>query len=187
MRFIAYIVAGVAVTVAGCAKSPESIAPAYVSERIYQDYSCDDLADEGRRVQAALTSASAQQSKARTNDTVGVIFLGLPVSTLSGGNVAYQVADLKGQHKAITQASMRKKCSSNGRMARTSPERDPEPVAADYTALPSGVPAPYEGVQLASYSGSDMRWFCKQDWESRISPSGRTEFNPCHVPEEFSR
>ncbi len=187
MRRVAIAVAGVAVALAGCAKSPESIAPAYVSERTYEDYSCSDLTEERTRVQAALTTASDQQSQARTNDTVGVIFLGLPVSTLSGGNVAYQVADLKGQLKAIDQSSIKKKCSSSGRSTErvATADRDVRPVAASYSPLPEGMTPPYEGVQLSSYSASDMRWFCAQQWESRVSPAGRTEMNPCHKPEAF--
>ena len=56
---------------------------------------------ESVRVADALTSASEQQRTARSNDTIGVIFLGLPVSSLSGGNVASQIAALKGEQKTI--------------------------------------------------------------------------------------
>lgn len=100
-----------AAILAGCAATPESIAPSYVSEMTYQNYTCQQLAEEQARVQAALATASDQQSKARQNDTVGVIFLGLPVSSLSGQNVASQVANLKGHQEALAKAGNLKNCA----------------------------------------------------------------------------
>jgi hypothetical protein len=90
----------------GCAKSPESIAPAYVSTVNFQSWSCNQLAEEGRRLSQAL----AEARNARTNDTIGVIFLGLPVSSLSGDNIAPQIANLKGQMVAVQQAGSSKNC-----------------------------------------------------------------------------
>jgi hypothetical protein len=94
----------------GCAKSPESIAPAYVSTVNFQSWSCNQVAEEGRRLSQALAEASTQQRNARTNDTIGVIFLGLPVSSLSGDNIAPQIANLKGQMVAVQQAGSSKNC-----------------------------------------------------------------------------
>ena len=106
------IVALVAVALlSACAKTPESIAPAYVSPLTYKNYACDQLAEEITRVSQALTLASQQQRNARSNDTVGVIFLGLPVSSLSGGNVADQVARLKGEQETIRRVMTEKRCT----------------------------------------------------------------------------
>ena len=44
----------------------------------------------------------------RATTTLGVIFLGLPVSTLSGGNVAGQIAQLKGHKNTLEQTQIRK-------------------------------------------------------------------------------
>jgi hypothetical protein len=96
----------------GCAKSPESIAPSYVSPMVYQKFECDQLAEESQRVEAALTQVSAQQRQARSDDTVGVILLGLPVSSMSGGNVADQVAALKGQQQTLRQVITINRCVS---------------------------------------------------------------------------
>jgi hypothetical protein len=101
---------GVAVALAGCAKSPESIAPAYVSSVNFQSWSCSQLAEEGRRLNQALAEASTQQRNARTNDTIGVIFIGVPVSSLSGDNIAPQIANLKGQIVAVQQAGNLRNC-----------------------------------------------------------------------------
>lgn len=175
-----------ALTLAACAKKPESIAPAYVSPMTYKDYSCDQLAEENSRVERALAQASEQQRKARSNDTIGVIFLGLPVSSLSGGNVADQVAQLKGEQKTLQQTMITKNCSSTMRKQTPEAEAKSETAVTEYTPLPEGIKPPYEGTKLSSYSASDMRWFCSQEWETRSSPTGRTELNPCHRPEAFS-
>src|SRR5688572_20471078 len=96
----------------GCAKSPESIAPSYISDVGYQNWTCEQLAGEQMRVSQALATASTQQRKARTNDTVGVIFLGLPVSSLSGDNIAPEIARLKGENEALIRAMRIKGCAA---------------------------------------------------------------------------
>jgi hypothetical protein len=93
-----------------CAQKPEAIQAAYVSPTTYSDFNCRALAAEAVRVDNALLQASAQQKKARTNDTVGVILLGLPTSSLSGGNVAPQIAQLKGQKQTLEQTQIKKGC-----------------------------------------------------------------------------
>jgi hypothetical protein len=57
-----------------------------------------------------LTQASSQQEQAHGSDVVGVLLVGVPVSTLSGTNVAPQVASLKGQQEAIRLANVQKHC-----------------------------------------------------------------------------
>ncbi|MBM7067731.1 hypothetical protein [Actibacterium sp. 188UL27-1] len=103
------LAAGV-IVLCGCAQKPEAIAPAYVSPTTYQSFGCSALRAEAVRVDNALARASAQQNKARQNDTVGVILLGLPTASLSGSNVADQVASLKGQKQTIRQTQIRKRC-----------------------------------------------------------------------------
>lgn len=103
---VALVVAGLA----ACAAPPEAIAPSYVSPIAYNGLNCSDLSAEGARVDAALTQASQQQEQAHGNDVVGVLLIGVPVSTLSGTNVAPQVASLKGQQQTIQQAMAQKHC-----------------------------------------------------------------------------
>ncbi|GGH18135.1 hypothetical protein [Cribrihabitans marinus] len=106
------VVLGLLVPIAACAQKPEAVSAAYVSPSTYHGWSCSQLNAEGRRLDAAYTRAAEQQNKARANDTAGVIFLGLPVSTLSGGNVADQIANLKGHQQVIHQSQIRKNCLS---------------------------------------------------------------------------
>ena len=101
---------GALLLLAACAEKPDAIQPSYVSPTTYDGWSCRQLQAEATRVDNALTRASAQQMKARQNDTAGVIFLGLPVSSLSGGNVAPQIADLKGKKEVIEQTQIRNNC-----------------------------------------------------------------------------
>lgn len=121
------VIAALAVLTA-CAKSPESIAPAYVSDIPYQSWTCQQLGEEQSRLSSALAIASKQQEDARTNDTVGVIFLGLPVSTLSGDNVAPEIARLKGTIAAVQTAATRNNCGGAA-LATPSAVSTPLPVA----------------------------------------------------------
>jgi hypothetical protein len=107
---IAKVLILTALAAVGCAKNPESIGPSYVSHVPYQSWNCQQLGEESARIGNALAVASEQQSNARSNDTVGVIFLGLPVSTLSGGNIAPQIARLKGEMGAVRKAVTLKGC-----------------------------------------------------------------------------
>jgi len=110
MKFKIVLIAAAAIASSSCAKNPESIAPAYVSEVSYQGYSCSQLAQEQERLREAYTVAEAQQKKARSNDIAGVILIGLPVSSMSGDNIAPQIANLKGQQEAVRKSMISKNC-----------------------------------------------------------------------------
>ncbi|WP_459630117.1 hypothetical protein [Alsobacter sp. R-9] len=76
----------------------------------YQNWSCRQLGEESQRLSAALATASAQQEKARTNDIVGVVLIGLPVSSMSGDNIAPEIGRLKGEQEAVRKATITKNC-----------------------------------------------------------------------------
>jgi len=99
-----------AAIVAGCAKSPESISPSYISEVGYQSWSCQQLIEEQARLADAYTTAAKQQNQARTNDAVGVLLIGLPVASMSGDNIAPEIGRLKGEQEAVRKTIVRKKC-----------------------------------------------------------------------------
>ncbi len=96
-----------------CATAPDKIAPTYVSSLQYSKYDCEQVSEELRLTEEALVTASLAQKKARSNDTVGVIFLGLPVSSLSGSNQAAHIANLKGTVDALNKINVEKKCFKN--------------------------------------------------------------------------
>ncbi|KFL31489.1 hypothetical protein JP75_08095 [Devosia riboflavina] len=101
----------VVASLAACAKAPESIAPSYVSEVQYQSYSCTQLGQEKGRLEQAYAVTAKAQNDARTGDAWGVFLIGMPTSSLSGGNVAAEVASLKGQMVAVDKTIIAKNCA----------------------------------------------------------------------------
>ncbi|SEQ38155.1 hypothetical protein SAMN05428969_2841 [Devosia sp. YR412] len=106
------IALGAITMLVACAKAPESIAPSYVSEIPYQSYSCAQLGQEKARLEQAYTVTAKAQNDARTGDAWGVFLIGMPTSSLSGGNVAAEVASLKGQMVAVDKSIITKNCRS---------------------------------------------------------------------------
>ena len=119
-----------AILLGACAQSPEDIAPAYISEVQFTDWTCEQLAKEKGQLAMALTTASEQQQQARDNDIAGVILLGLPVASISGSNIAPQIARLKGERDAVERALSLNECADT-EAAMSSPI----PVASQETAL----------------------------------------------------
>jgi hypothetical protein len=95
---------------AGCARAPERIPAAYISPTNYQSLDCPQLAQEGARIDGALAVASIQQRQARRGDTWGVLLIGLPVASISGENIAPEIARYKGEQAAVRQVSTAKNC-----------------------------------------------------------------------------
>jgi hypothetical protein len=95
---------------AACAPTPESIQPAYVSAVPYQSWSCSQLGGEQGRLNYALATASNQQQTARQNDTAGVIFLKMPVGSMSGQAVTPEIARYKGEQRAVNDAMISNNC-----------------------------------------------------------------------------
>lgn len=98
----------------GCAQTPESIKPAYVSPLTYEKYGCTQLKNEAIRVNTSLKYTSIQQNKKAENDAVSLgtyIFTsGLYVQSM-GIDQEERIANLKGQYKAIIDVSAKKNCS----------------------------------------------------------------------------
>ena len=83
------------ITLASCAQAPEEVRPSYTSSVAYESWTCRQLGEEQARLQGALTAASSQQSQTRSNDVAGWMLLGLPVGSMSGGNVAPEIHELQ--------------------------------------------------------------------------------------------
>jgi hypothetical protein len=88
-------------SLSACAASPESIPAATIPPSIYAGYSCDRLLGLQQRIEAALQTAMLQQKSASINDAWGVFLIGLPTASMGGGDIAPQVASLKGQHATV--------------------------------------------------------------------------------------
>lgn len=126
---------------AACAPTPESIQPAYVSEVPYQSWTCTQLSEETGRLSNALSTASTQQNTARSNDVAGVIFLGLPVGSMSGQSIAPQIARYKGEQEAVHKAMIRNNCSEMQRIYPPTPTDPAKPAASGQPVSP-GITTP---------------------------------------------
>jgi hypothetical protein len=102
----------ITVTLGACAQSPDAIQPEYVSTVPYLVWTCAQIAEEQQKIANVLDTASAQQKRTRSNDTVGVLLTGMPVSSMSGGNIAPQIAHLKGEQEALNEAITLRSCGA---------------------------------------------------------------------------
>lgn len=103
----------------GCASSSESIQASYVSPVLYQGLSCEQLAAEAQRVSYAAVRAAGEQDQKATSDAVAtgvalVIFWPAALLVSGGdGHTAAELANLRGQMKAIEEANLQKSCGLN--------------------------------------------------------------------------
>jgi hypothetical protein len=112
----------VAALLGGCASKSSEITAAYVSPIPYQSYTCQQLGMEAQAISAKAAELSGAQDQKRTNDQIATgvaIVVFWPAAFLVGGDgqVAAQLAQLKGQLNAIEQASIQKKCGIQFRQA----------------------------------------------------------------------
>lgn len=103
----------VALSVAGCASSPENIKPTYTSEDHYLGLTCEQLGQESQRLNDALKTASEKQKSASSKDALGVFLIGMPLGSMSGEDIGPEVARLKGEVEAVQRAQNRKGCSES--------------------------------------------------------------------------
>ena len=108
----------IALAVTGCATKSEDISPSYVSPMNYQNYTCDQLIQEGHSVSSRAAIASGQQDKMRSRDSVktgvGVVLFWPVLLFMDGdGPKSAELASLKGQMDAIESAAIQKKLPSN--------------------------------------------------------------------------
>jgi hypothetical protein len=92
----------IAASLGGCAASPESIPATNIPPSIYAGYSCNRLLNLQQRIEASVQTAMLRQKSASINDAWGVFLWGLPTASISGGDIAPQVASLKGQRATVS-------------------------------------------------------------------------------------
>ena len=136
-----------AIPVVGCASRPERIAPAPVSEAPYLDWTCPRIAEESRRLSDALAAASAKQQKASDDDALGVFLLGLPVASMSGGDIGPDVARLKGETEAVQRAATKNNCGETAPGPGASAAAAPSQAAPDTAAGSERSGSPAVGSQ----------------------------------------
>jgi hypothetical protein len=110
-----YMALAAMILVAGCASKSENIQATYMSPVLYESFTCEQLGQEGHRVAARAAEVAGVQDKNRKDDTikttVGVIlFWPILFANEGDGQTAAELAQLKGQKKAIEEASIKKNC-----------------------------------------------------------------------------
>lgn len=100
---------------AGCATNPNNVAPTYVSPILYQNLTCEQLAQEAASVSARASAAAGQQADAASRDavaaTVSAIIFWPALFMIGGdGQQTAELARLRGEMQAIEQANTAKGC-----------------------------------------------------------------------------
>lgn len=103
----------------GCAKGPDAITPMAMPVNAYSGLTCEQLAAEHQRSTTALAAVSAQQKQAVTGDAVGVFLVGVPMSSLTGGDKEGFVAQHKGEVIAVQAAQRYAGCQATMAVVET--------------------------------------------------------------------
>ena len=106
----------IALALPACAKKSENVAASYVSPLAFQQFSCNQLAEEGERVSLRAAELSGVQDRKRTGDivaTTAAIVVFWPAAFLVKGDDAQtaELARLKGEFDAIGRVSAQKGCT----------------------------------------------------------------------------
>ena len=107
---VSLAIASTALTMSACAKKPDQIAAIQMDDSTYSRLSCKQLAREETKIRNDLDSLSADQNSAASKDAWGVFLLGLPLSSMSGGDKEALIAVAKGKLNAIDLVQVDKNC-----------------------------------------------------------------------------
>ena len=107
---VSIAIASTALTISACAKRPDEIAAIQMDDSSYSRLSCKQLAREETKIRNELDALSADQNSAANKDAWGVFLLGLPVSSMSGGDKEALIGVAKGKLDAIDLVQVDKDC-----------------------------------------------------------------------------
>jgi hypothetical protein len=88
------------VALGACAKQPGKIAPVSIGDA-YSNISCKRAASLYDAEAAKVPGLVASQKSAVAGDAVGVFLLGVPMSSLSGGDLEGEISTTKGKIVAL--------------------------------------------------------------------------------------
>ena len=100
-----------AVVLSGCARRPDAIIATTIPMEAYTNDNCAELAQLMKSEKENLSTLSKQQQDAANGDAFGVFLIGVPLSSLSGGDKEGEISNSKGKINAIEAAMHRNKCS----------------------------------------------------------------------------
>jgi len=104
------IAVGIFAALAACAKPPEQIQAVAIDDAAYQKMTCEHIKRQQAAYQGDYESLAGQQNNAAVGDAVGVLFLGVPGASLTGGDKETPIAVLKGKMEAINRVSKQRGC-----------------------------------------------------------------------------
>ena len=110
MSIRGFVAISIIATSAACSPRPENIEAADIGQGAYTSMNCGQLAERQLHYNQRLTDLSAAQNRAATGDAWGVFLLGLPLSRMSGGDRATEVAVTRGHLNEIAREIQRKGC-----------------------------------------------------------------------------
>lgn len=86
----------VLVVLAACAQRPDAIAPVSMAGA-FDKISCRQASELLNAERVKLAALSKQQNDAATGDAIGVFLIGVPMSSVGGGDKAGEIATSKGK------------------------------------------------------------------------------------------
>ncbi|SEU02690.1 hypothetical protein [Paracoccus homiensis] len=86
--------------IAACAQSPSSIAPVSMGNA-YANVSCQQARADLIAERQTLAALEGKQKGAVAGDAIGVLLIGVPMSSLTGGDVSGHIAASKGRVIAL--------------------------------------------------------------------------------------
>lgn len=97
-----------------CATAPEDISASYVSPMQYQSYDCQQIGAEMGRIGDRVADLTGKQRAERKKDqaafAVGMILFWPALFLMAGSDKKEELGRLKGEHDALHQAAIAKKC-----------------------------------------------------------------------------
>lgn len=116
-----FLIAAPVAFLTACSSQPENIKASYVSYKSYDSYGCEEVMAERRTVVARVRELSREQAELATKDAVAtagaLIFLPTLLLLAAGTDQEEEIASLKGQHEALTEAARRRGCLSEAELA----------------------------------------------------------------------
>lgn len=110
MNKLSFVAIAFSVLLASCTERPENIEAADIGHGAYAPMNCAQLSERQLHYTQQLTDLSAAQNRAATGDAWGVVLLGLPLSRMSGGDRATEIAVTRGHLNEIAQEQLSKRC-----------------------------------------------------------------------------
>ena len=132
-KILLLLAAASLVLLAGCAADTSQIQPSYVSPVEYEDYDCDQIEAEAKRVSRKAQEIGVRVDKTAADDdaqtAIGLILFWPTLFFLEGSATAdtQAYAELKGKFEALEEASVKKTCDIEFR------EMSPEATGQTHT------------------------------------------------------